>query len=255
MNNSVDLRWLLDQWPFDSAKNARLARGSDGREILQVRLPLGLEQYEMEGRPDGQRPEGCESWLNFQLHRLAAAKTRGEGASFGLTEEECKELFDEGMLFYYRYLHLFQLRDWKRTIRDTGRNLQLFDLVKQYADRDEDRRYLEQWRPYVLRINAAAQAMAHVENRSYAEAFETAQSARTTIEALPEMENDVFRFERQRALTALGELTVQIQHSQPLSKLQQLERELRQAIETQAFEVAAKLRDEIRALRAPPPAR
>jgi hypothetical protein len=253
MNNSVDLRWLLDQWPFDSSKNARLARGSDGREILQVRLPLGLEQYEMEGRPDGQRPQGCESWLNFHLHRLAAAKTRGEGETFVLKAEECKELFDEGMLYYYRYLQLFQLRDWKRTIRDTDRNLQLFDLVKEYAESDEDQQYLEQWRPYVLRINAAARAMSHLENRSYAQAFESAQNASTAIEGLPEMENDVFRFERQRALAALRELMLQIQQCQPLTRLQQLERELRQAIEAQAFEAAAKLRDEIRALRSRPP--
>ena len=254
MDDSVDLRWLLEQWPFDSSKNARLARGSDGREILQVRLPLGLEQYEMEGRPDGRRPRGCDSLLNFHLHRLAGAKTRGQGASFGLNAEECKELFDEGMLYYQRYLQLFQLRDWKRTLRDTDRNIQLFDLVKQYAEREEDRQYLEQWRPYVMRIRATAQAMALVEKRSYAEALETARNARATVEGLPDMENDVFRLERQRAVTALGELAVHIQQSQPLSKQQRLERELRQAIEAQAFEVAAKLRDEIRALRAQPPA-
>lgn len=254
MDDSVDLRWLLDQWPFDPSKNVRLARGSDGREILQIRLPLGLEQYEMEGRPDGRRPRGCDSLLHFQLHRLAGAKTRGQGAAFGLNAEECKELFDEGVLYYHRYLQFFQLRDWKRTLRDTERNLQLFDLVKQYAESDEDRRHLEPWRPYVLRIRATAQAMMQVEHRNYAEALETARSARAAIEGLPDMENDVFHLERQRAVTALGELAVHIQQSQPLSKLQRLERELRQAIDTQAFEAAATLRDEIRALRAQPPA-
>ena len=42
----------------------------------------------------------------------------------------------------------------------------------------------------------------------------------------------------------------QIEESKPVSELEHLERELRQAIETQHFERAADLRDRIRALRA-----
>ena len=45
------------------------------------------------------------------------------------------------------------------TQRDTAtRNLRLFDFVHQHAHRKEDRHHLEQWRPYILRINAVARA-------------------------------------------------------------------------------------------------
>ena len=77
MNDSPDLRRILKGWPYDPEHDARIVHGDDGREMLQVRTPLGIEQYEMDGRPDGLRPHGMESALEYQLHRLNQAKFRG----------------------------------------------------------------------------------------------------------------------------------------------------------------------------------
>ena len=76
MNDSKDLSRLFDEWPFDAADDLRTVRGDDGRELLQVRTPLGIEQYEVDGRPDGRRPHDMESALEFQLARLAEARMR-----------------------------------------------------------------------------------------------------------------------------------------------------------------------------------
>jgi len=111
MNDSVDIRRLLQGWPPDPEKPARIVPGEDGREILQVRTPLGLEQLEMEGRPDGARPHGEESELEFQLKRFERARAAGEEAEFELSSEECAELFSEGTLYYFRYLHRYVERD------------------------------------------------------------------------------------------------------------------------------------------------
>jgi hypothetical protein len=249
MKRQVDLRKILEQWPYEPENNVRFARGSDGREILQVRLPLGLEQYELEGRPDGQKPEGAESWLDHHLARLAQAKLDKGDAAFALTPEECAELFAEGMLYYYRYLHLFQAQDWPRTMRDTARNLKLFDFVNDYAQRPEDQQYLEQWRPYILRINAVAAAMIELGNHHHALALDHLTAAINRIVALPDLEEETFKFERERSVGALRELAAQVEKSQPISKLELLERQLRRAIETQEFERAAQLRDRIRVLR------
>jgi hypothetical protein len=62
---SQDLRSLLSSWPYHPQKTARITKGDDGRDILQVRLPLGLEPYEMTGRPDGQKPYGQDSIFDF----------------------------------------------------------------------------------------------------------------------------------------------------------------------------------------------
>src|SRR5271156_461398 len=129
MSDQADLRKLLQNWAYDPDNDARVLRGDDGREIMQVRTPLGIEQHELDGRPDGDRPHGMESALEFYEHRLQLAADAGTQSDFNLDAGACIELFDEGTLYYLRYVRLFQLKDWRRTVRDTARNLRAFDLV------------------------------------------------------------------------------------------------------------------------------
>jgi hypothetical protein len=56
MSRHPDLREFLGYWPYDPDQNVRLVSGSDGRGIMLVRQPMGLEEYEVDGRPDGLRP-------------------------------------------------------------------------------------------------------------------------------------------------------------------------------------------------------
>jgi len=249
MSDVLDLRDWLERWPYDPEADARLARGADGRPILQVRTPLGIEQYELEGRPDGARPRGAESLLDFHRRRFAESKTAGSAESFRLTARQCAELFEEGSLYYQRYVRLFQLGDWARAVRDTRRNLGLFDFVRRHAARARDREHLEQWRPYLLRMNAAAAAMLEWEAHDHDAALALIAAAREKIVALPELDEETFRFERRRSLGVLEELEQRIAASRPVSELELLERELAGAIAIQAFEQAALLRDRIRALR------
>jgi hypothetical protein len=249
MSVPVDLRDLLDGWPYDPANSVRKARGADGRTILQVRQPLGIEQYELDGRPDGQRPHGRESALDYYLERLVMGRAEGESGSFVLDAEECAELFSEGTLYYYRYLHLFEIKDWQRTVRDTGRNLQLFDFVNRHAAREEDRQNLEKWRPYILRMNAIAKAMLQLEARNYAAAMDMVREAIRRIEVLPEMDEETYKFERYRSLATLRELADEMEKNRPLSEAERLEQKLRQAITAQDFERAAQLRDKIKQLK------
>src|SRR5437660_5743026 len=167
MSEAVDLREVLKAWPYDPENDSRVTRGADGRQVLQVRTPLGVEQMEMDGRPDGARPHGMESALEFQLMRLATAQAAGQESDFELGPQACAELFNEGTLYYLRYVRLFQLRDWPRTIRDTTRNLRAFDLVHEHAEREEDRLFLEKWRPYIFRANATAGAMQQLEKNDH----------------------------------------------------------------------------------------
>jgi len=249
MNDSPDLRKILKAWPYDPEQDARIVRGDDGRELLQVRTPLGLEQYEMDGRPDGLRPHGMESALEYHQQRLNQAKFSGREADFELSPQECSELFHEGTLYYFRYVRLFQLKDWARTIRDTARNLRAFDFLHHYARREEDQQFLEKWRPYILRVNGSAMVMQSMEKGAYDEALRLARDAIRKVESLAELEDDTFKFERDRSVMALRELESQIQKNRPLSELEQLEHQLRRAIDKQEFERAARLRDRIRELR------
>ena len=102
MKGNNDIRELLASWPYDAASDVRIIVGEDGREVLQVRLPNGIEQYETEGRPDGLRPHDFESLLDYQRDLYLQAKRANQAAGFKLTPQVCAELFAEGTLYYYR---------------------------------------------------------------------------------------------------------------------------------------------------------
>ena len=249
MKDAIDLRETLKSWPYDPENDARVVRGSDGREVLQVRTPLGIEQMEMDGRPDGVRPHGVESALEFQLMRLETAKIAGQESNFELDPQECAELFNEGTLYYFRYVRLFHLRDWRRTIRDTTRNLRVFDLVNRHAQREEEQQFLEKWRPYILRIQCSAAALAELDKQSFNKALRLTKQGIQKIEELVEMDDETFKYERERSMTALGELAEQIEKHRPLTELERLEKQLHGAVDKQEFEQAARLRDQIRELK------
>ena len=249
MGNEFDLRLVLQNWPYDPENPVRMIAAPDGRQVMQVRTPLGIEQYELEGRPDGLRPHNAESAFAFQQARHERAQAQGKGDSFSLTSTQCAELFEEGVLYYFRYLHLFQLRDWRRVMRDTGRNLALFDFVHAHARREEDRLHLEQWRPYILRMNAVARSMVAWESGRHGDALRVVRDVIAAIQGLPEIESEAFQYERQRSLEALDELAKQIAKTQPLSEVESLERELHKAVESEQFEKAATLRDRLKQLR------
>jgi len=246
-----DLKALFDSWPYDPDDCVRVITMADGREVMQVRLPLGVEQYELDGRPDGCRPHGAESELDHHLARLEEARKTGAEPGFRLGPDQCVDLFNEGVLYYYRYLHMFQFKDWPRTVRDTARNLKLFDFVHSYAAREEDRQYLEQWRPYVLRINAVASAMIATGENDHHRALAIVHAAAEAIEALSEIDEDTFRFERHRSVEALHELAGEIEKSKPPTELERLENQLLEAVTAERYERAAELRDRIRSLRQP----
>ena len=67
-----DIGHILNEWDYSEDRAVRKIVGDDGKPKLQVRLPLGIEQYEMDGRPDGVRPNGYGSFLEYYESRLRA---------------------------------------------------------------------------------------------------------------------------------------------------------------------------------------
>ena len=125
-----DISDMLEEWPYDPASCVRKIETADGREVVQVRTPLGIEQYELEGRPDGLRPYGEESVLDYaEAQVLLHTERAGETEGFVIDDRVAVELQQEGLLYYYRYLVCFQIGEYEVVIRDARRNLRLFDLL------------------------------------------------------------------------------------------------------------------------------
>lgn len=63
---SKDITTILAGWDFNPDElQVRIIAGDDGRERIQTRVDLGVLQMELAGRPDGQKPHGFESLLDF----------------------------------------------------------------------------------------------------------------------------------------------------------------------------------------------
>ena len=244
-----DIGPVLREWPYDPARNVRKVAGADGSPKLQVRLPLGIEQYELTGRPDGLRPEDEESCFHVLKGRLAQHVAAGSAASeFVLTEEDCARLRDEAILYYFRYLLCFQIGEYDLVERDTERNMEVFRFVDMYAEREEDRTALSQYWPYIIRIHAMARAVPAAQAGSPEHATELLREAVRMINALEEIENQTFSLEKMRSLGVLAEMLEQMESKEPPSERELVRKRLMEAIETENYERAAQLRDLLRSM-------
>ena len=244
---SQDLNDLLDGWPHEPGQiKVRKIMGSDGQEKVQLRLDLGLIQMEMKGRPDGQRPKGYESLLTFHQHRARAAEESDE--TYKLSAEDCGELQQEGIQYYHRYLSLFQLEDFPAVVRDTQRNLDLFAFVRVHTEREDITWAFDQFIPYVQMMNTRAKASIDLENKNLEAALREIDKGRALIVDFYNEHEQSEAAEKSAELAFLDEWREELQAKRPLSKIDKMRQEMDVAIQTEAYEKAAQLRDAIRAL-------
>lgn len=241
-----DLTEVLEDWRYDADDQYRVIKARDGRRVLQVRQPLGIEQYELDGRPDGLRPFGKESVLVEMLDRLDSCEAPRDGG-FLIDHDDFLRLQNEGILYYYRYLILFQMGDFERTVSDTMHNLQICDLVERYVQEADDQKEILQYRPYIIRMNAMADAMLHLGAENPDGARDALQGAIDDIGALDEVDTPTYHYERLRSLQYLRTALNQIKARKP-TVLERLNAALDEAVEQEAYERAAELRDRIHAL-------
>ena len=243
MNRDISL--ILNGWPYNPNEvTVRRIIGFDGREKLQMRLDLGVLQMEMDGRPDGERPHGFESLLDFHIARLETHRRENGGdADFSLDDDECGELRGEAMQYYHRYLALFHLGDYAGVICDTQRNLRVFDLIREYSQDESDRVSHEQFRPYVLMMNTRARACLLLEDREYDLALEQIERGLERIESFLKEAGREDMIENCREAAFLQDWRERIQSNSPMGKLRE---KLRTAVEAEDYERAAQLRDEIK---------
>ncbi|MFK7883278.1 MAG: UvrB/UvrC motif-containing protein [Phycisphaerales bacterium] len=270
-----DLTAMLAEWPFQPGQiNVRLIQGQDGEPRIQVRLDLGLLQMHVDGRPDGDRPQGFDSLLEYheskldELRGLSQPPTgeneeelsgagtsglpgesdeedSGEGPKI-LSPEDCRLLREEAIQYYHRYIALLVLDDFDGVARDTSRNLRVLDLIAEHAETEEDRRSMEQNRPYVMMMRAralASMALRDEEPKAAAHAIEEG------IEALRQYfdDNDAPEaFEKSSEVEMLKEMREALVPKLPLSQRAELRQRLEGAITAENYELAAILRDELR---------
>lgn len=245
---SPDITDILREWPHEPGRiNVRFVDGVDGRRLLQVRLELGMLQLETTGRPDGIRPEGFESLLQLHVSRRARwTEAHGDAAGFVLTADECAALREEAVQYYHRYVGLLVLESYLDVVRDTTRNLEVFDLCHQHAAEESDRMVLEQFRPYVIMMRSRAEAAEAVNAGRAKDALLALDRGLAEIRTAMEDAGGGERFDDSNEVQLLRGMREMLVPRLPVSQRSELQERLRAAVAAENYELAAILRDELR---------
>jgi len=212
-----------------------------------MRLELGLLQMEMTGRPDGTRPHGCESLLEyFQTQLEEHTKRNGTELGFHLTAEQCQSLREEAEMYYRRYLSLFVLEDFPGVVRDTDRNLRLIDFCGKFAVEEQDRLVLEQFRPYIVMMKARAAASIEFKDKRFVEALKIVEEALESIREFFTAIGQTEAYGQSNEVRVLKRIARDIRKKMPVDPMQKLQSQLERAVRNERYEDAARLRDEIR---------
>ena len=248
---NFDISQLLEQWAYEPGQVVvRKFKGKDGTEKIQLRVDLGLLQMNAHGRPDAKRPFGHESLLEHYLSKLEKYRkgNAGNEAGFHLKAEDCARLQQEAIQYHHRYICLFQLEEYSAVVRDTDRNLKVFDFVQRYSA-EELSWSLQQFRPQLMMMRTRAKGSIALEAERHAEAIEIIESG---IEELRSFYGEHTRPEGQDQSTEINSLEAwleQIKSKRPLSEREKLETALNDALQREDYETAAQVRDALRNLK------
>jgi hypothetical protein len=221
---------------------ARLVQAGDGREVIQLRLDLGLLQIETSGRPDGARPHGCDTYLDY-LRKQARLAQRA-GRAFVMSEEQCQEADREFLQFYHRRVSWLALRYFARALADADHTLAFMDFVRDHSPDDDYTRAHEQYRGFVLFHRTQAAAALRVEQ-------DDAEAAIDEIhDGIEKMRLFFAYFEAEEHMDEDGMVQELRRMEQSLRKLHgidaTLKEQLARAVANEEYETAARLRDQLR---------
>ena len=248
---SLDIRPILEGWEFRPDEvTVRKIVGREGREKIQLRLELGLYQMETTGRPDGTRPRGHESLLDYYQSLLEEHRLKyGSDEGFRLNGKDCLQLRMESLQYYHRRISFFELKAYEAAERDAQHNLQVMDLLKEHAEAEEDRMLSEQYRAFVLMHHTKARVHQSLESQDYDKAILRIDEGIEHIEEFFREYGRADLIDNAMEIAFLRKWRSEITRERPLSEPELLERELQEAVQQENFELAAELRDRLRDIR------
>jgi hypothetical protein len=247
-----DIDDALSGWEYDPEPGtvvARQVRAKDGRWVIQVRQELGLIQMEVEGRPDGVRPHGFPTYLEYLRYRAKRSRRKSSGGGWVMDEEQQREADREFVQYHHRRMAWLALHRYERMLADAEHTLSLLDFVTKHCDDAEYVDAHERFRGLVVFHRTQAGVALALEGHRPEEAIDAMRRGMAEIE------------EHEEGWRAAHDGEVETPNDALLEQLRQIEQEVRgrfdvpktlreqldEAIELEDYERAAKLRDRMRA--------
>jgi hypothetical protein len=238
-----DIDFILEGWEYKPGMvQARLVQAPGGRQVIQMRVDLGLLQLESVGRPDGVKPHGQSTYLGY-LREQARLAERNK-TKFVLTDEQCQEADREFVQYYHRRICWLALRHYQKAVADSDHTLAFMDFVKRYSPSEDYTQAHEQYRGFVLFQRTQAAAALQAENQHPDRAVDEVREG----------------LERLREFFAAHDLEEQMDEDGMVQHLRRVEERLREeygikstlaeqlaeAVDQEDYERAARLRDELK---------
>ncbi len=236
--NRDNIDAILDQWPYDSdTLNVRSARGDDGRNVIQMRIDMGVLQLETNGRPDGDKPLGFETYYDF----LLAEELRDD--EMVLDDEQCHEVDREFVQFYHRRICWLSLKEFTRAVDDADHTLALMDFCQSHSPDETWTMSHEQYRPFVLFHRIQASALAELEEDRPEAAVHQINLGLDDLRDLYTEHDAEEILEDDELIARLTDLRESLRDHYDVGRT--LDEQLEEAVAKEQYELAARIRDEL----------
>jgi hypothetical protein len=241
MNQDIDA--ALQGWDFKPGiVQARLVQAADGRQIIQMRVDLGLLQIETADRPDGTRPHSCATYYDY-LKQQARIAARGKRA-FVLSEEQCEEADREFVQYYHRRICWLALRNYTAAIADSDHTLAFMDFVRDHSPSEDYTQAHEQYRGFVLFHRTQASAALADERHDPEGAIDALHAGLDKLRDFFANYGAEEQMEEDGMVQQLRKIERSLRQQHKIEAT--LQEKLDQAVANEQYEIAAKLRDELR---------
>lgn len=242
-----DISRILKAWTYEPGElRVRKITSEDGRDLIQIRMDLGIMQLEWSGRPDGAIMHDQPSLLDHYRAERRRHRSSGSSEPFVLGREDCWALGQEAMQYYWRRISFFELKQYELAEQDAVHNLGILDLCGEFGEHEEDRQIRDQYRVFVTAHRIQARALKHLEKEDHGEALAVIRTGITEVEGILRNLGDPEAMETCTELVFLRDWEQEVESNRPRSRSEQLRVDLEAAVEEEEFELAASLRDRLK---------
>jgi hypothetical protein len=240
---SQDIDAALQGWDFrPGVVQTRLLKTSTGREVLQMRVDLGVLQIETRDKPDGTRPHGCPTYFDH-LRNEARASARAN-RRFVLNEEQCLEADREFVQFYHRRICWLALSRYAEAIEDAEHTLAFMDFVRDHSPSEEYLREHERYRGFVIFHRTQAAAALRLEQSDPEAALDEVLDGLERVRSFFAHFGQEERMEDDTMVQELRQMERRLREGHGIRET--LREQLNRAVAAEDYETAAKLRDDLR---------
>ena len=239
MPSSQDIDSVIEGWDYVPGEvNARRITASNGRELLQMRVDMGLLQMEIDLRPDGIRPHGAETYFDYLVGEVVR-----EGEEFELSSEQCTESDREFVQYYHRRLCWLSLREYGSAVKDAEHSLAFMDFVREHSPDEEWILSHEQYRPFVLFHRIQAGALAALDDDGPEIAIAEINRGLDSFRDLFLQYDAEDQFDTDELVIRLRDMRESVRKRYELGNT--LDEQLAEAVKSENYELAAQLRDQM----------